>query len=143
MPNKKKKDTSSSSSSSSIKKEEDDRRTALRVHEWVQDWNGTQYNKLVLGALCVGCIVRVIVGFEKKRGWEKIYFQITKIKDGSVWGIAQDTYRSDDYIGLPSGSSFSFRLDDIIEIPLAWQPTRRIQKELESYLIVTPTPPPT
>eukprot|EP01113_Clastostelium_recurvatum_P039668 TRINITY_DN6074_c0_g1_i2.p1 TRINITY_DN6074_c0_g1~~TRINITY_DN6074_c0_g1_i2.p1 ORF type:complete len:120 (+),score=8.48 TRINITY_DN6074_c0_g1_i2:100-459(+) len=92
--------------------------------------------------LCVGCIVRIVVGLEKKRGWEKIYFQITKIKDGSVWGIAQDTYRSDDYI-LPYGASFSFRLNDILEIPLAWQPTRRIQKELESYLIVTPTPPPT
>lgn len=39
----------------------------------------------------------------------------------------------DDYIGLETGTIFPFRFNNIIEIPISWQP-KKIQKKLTPYL---------
>ncbi|KAI5363833.1 hypothetical protein Slin14017_G057970 [Septoria linicola] len=75
-------------------------------------------------ALIPGCEVRVLIGNMEKGGWEAIYFIITKIKNGTHWGITQPRYRFDDYIGLANGETMTFRREHILEIPLrkSWQP---------------------
>ena len=55
------------------------------------------------------------------------------MKDGTFWGIAQDTYRLDDYAGLHSGDQMTFRKEHINEIPISWQP-KRFQKAVANVV---------
>lgn len=89
------------------------------------DWSYNSLRSAYIDALTVGCVVRVCVGSTEKGGWEKIYFEITKIKDGTYWGTSKDTYRmEDEELGLRNGEEFSFRKQHIMEIPQEkwWQP---------------------
>lgn len=96
------------------------------VMDEATDWNGAIISRQMINYLTVGCIVRVVVS-NSHQGSEALYFEITKIKDGTFWGIAQGTYRLEDYVGLPDGNQFTFRKKHINEIPLSWQP-KRFQK---------------
>jgi hypothetical protein len=87
----------------------------------VTDWSGALLNKDVYKYLGPGCIVRVSVD-NANGAAECLYFEITKVKDGTYWGTCQDTYRMDDTVGLATGKSFSFRKEHIQEVPLDWQP---------------------
>jgi len=89
----------------------------------VTDWSGALLNKEVYKYLGPGCIVRVTVNNPNTESWECLYFEITKVKDGTYWGTCQDTYRTDDAIGLPTGKTFSFRKEHIQEVPIDWQPS--------------------
>eukprot|EP01112_Ceratiomyxa_fruticulosa_P021928 TRINITY_DN7887_c0_g1_i1.p1 TRINITY_DN7887_c0_g1~~TRINITY_DN7887_c0_g1_i1.p1 ORF type:complete len:130 (-),score=23.44 TRINITY_DN7887_c0_g1_i1:134-523(-) len=97
------------------------------------DWSGVGLFKDALHELQVGCIVRVVIKNQADDASEAIYFEIEKIKDGTVWGKTMDTYRFGDYVGLQTGDVFPFRLNTIIEIPIDWQP-KNIQKKLGQYL---------
>lgn len=99
----------------------------------VTDWSGRLLNKRVLDLLVPGCIVRIVVTNLKQGGGEALYVRITKIKDGSLWGVIQDTYRMFDYVGLPTGKEFTFRFSAISEVPLNWQP-KRIRNKMEIFL---------
>lgn len=93
------------------------------------DWSGQVLPRQMTRHLFPGCIVRIAVSNDTSRS-EVIYFEIVKIKDGTFWGIAQDTYRITDWIGLADGAQMSFRKEHINEIPLSWQP-KRYQKAIE------------
>lgn len=111
------------------------KRHILIKSDKVTDWSGQIYSKLVLRLIQPGFIVRIMIENTMESGnWEKVYMQVTKVKDGSLWGTIQDTYRMADCIGLPNGSDFSCRVDDVIEIPLTWQP-KSIHRELRRLLI--------
>lgn len=63
----------------------------------VTDWHGRILSKRTLNILRPGCIVRVIVDATvAPPGWwrlgESLYFEIVKIKDGTLWGVCLDTY---------------------------------------------------
>ena len=63
------------------------------------------------------------------------YLKITKIKDGTVWGEVQDTYRMQE-TGYPkeTGETMTARFNEIIEIPISWQP-KRLQKKMEAFRV--------
>ena len=84
-------------------------------------WDGRIISPQMARYLTVGCIVRVVVSNVNGVS-EAIYFQITKLKNGTIWGCVQDTYRLRDFVRLPNGSSMSFKKVHINEIPLEWQP---------------------
>ena len=86
------------------------------------DWSGIILPSQTVRYLFPSCIVRVVVQNPKDESAEAVYFEITKIKDGTFWGIAQDTYRLSDYIGLNDGQQTTFRKEHINEIPIKWQP---------------------
>ncbi|MCJ1279757.1 hypothetical protein MMC21_007581 [Puttea exsequens] len=86
----------------------------------ITDWDGRIISRQMVRYLSTGCIVRLII--RSDQGAEAIYFEITKIKDGTFWGVAQDTYRFDDIVGLPNGHQMTFKKQHINEIPLLWQP---------------------
>lgn len=90
----------------------------------VIDWSGQIISKQAIKLLSVGCVVRVNITNLKSGVGEAIYFTITKIKDGTFWGKARDTYRLDDYVGLDTDEQFTFRAHQISEIPIEWQPAR-------------------
>ena len=84
------------------------------------------------------CVVRIIVQNNETEGAEALYFKITKIKDGTFWGEAMDTYRLGTFgdasleklrpIGLKEGEQFTWRREHINEIPLEdWQPKRYLK----------------
>ena len=79
------------------------------------------------------CIVRVCVDNHENGGWEAIYFEITKIKDGTFWGNARGTYRLFDVVGMKDGQQMTFRREHINEIPLDWQP-RRYRKAVKGLM---------
>lgn len=99
----------------------------------VTDWSGQLLNKRAFKIIRVGCYVRVCVNNTKNNSSEAIYFKIIKIKDGTLWGITQNTYRMKDMIGLENDSVYKFRFNEISEIPINWQP-RAIRKKLKSLL---------
>lgn len=80
------------------------------------DWSGISltHKKEVLRSLYPTCIVRAVIANEKNGASEAIYFEITKIKDGTCWGKVMDTYRFDDYVGLEDGRIFSFPLKAVV-----------------------------
>lgn len=92
------------------------------------DWTGQILPRQMIDYITVGCIVRVVVK-NREGAAEAIYFEITKIKDGTFWGIAQDIYRLWDSIGLANGEQMTFRKEHVNEIPLDWQP-KRFQKDV-------------
>lgn len=87
------------------------------------NWSGQIISKEMIRHLTVGCIVRVVVR-NVNGSAEAIYFDITKIKDGTFWGLVRDTHRMDDYVGLADGGKMTFSRKDINEIPIEWQPKR-------------------
>jgi len=103
---------------------------------FLTDWNGQSIFKHALDKLQPGCIVRCVIGNESQKSlsWEAVYFEIIKIKDGTFWGKTLDTYRLDDYIGLPVDKIFTFRKNHIMEIPITWQPSY-IRRRLSKYLV--------
>ncbi|CAD6581746.1 MAG: hypothetical protein ASARMPRED_000693 [Alectoria sarmentosa] len=86
------------------------------------DWRGIILPSQTVRHLFPSCIVRVIIKNPNDNSAEAIYFEITQIKDGTFWGIAQDTYRLSDWIGLKGGQQMTFRKENINEIPIDWQP---------------------
>lgn len=92
-----------------------------RMHD-VTDWSGIVLRKRVVTYLRPGCIVRVIVQNTKKDTTECLYFKIVKMKDGTFWGECKATYRQDDWVDLADGKVFTFRSENISEIPISWQP---------------------
>ena len=96
------------------------------------DWSGHVIPRQMAKYLSVDCIARVVIQTPNKCA-EAIYFKITKVKDGTFWGIAQDTYRLGDFIGLATGSQMTFRKEHINEIPVDWQP-KRFQKAVAHLL---------
>lgn len=98
------------------------------------DWSGRILPRQMTQYLFPSCIVRVVIRNPTSGSSEAIYFQITKMKDGTFWGIAHDTYRLVDWVGLPSGEQMTFRKEHINEIPLSWQP-KRYQKEVEHLTV--------
>lgn len=94
------------------------------------DWSGHLLPQQMIGHLYPSCWVRLCLRNNKTGGSEAVYFEITKIKDGTFWGIAQDTYRMNDWIGLEAGAQMTFRREHINEIPLDWQP-RRFRKAIK------------
>lgn len=88
------------------------------------DWSGEILPRQMARHLIPGCTVRVVINNPTTDSGEAIYFRIAKMKDGTFWGIAQDTYRLSDWVGLGDGEQMTFRREHINEIPLDWQPKR-------------------
>lgn len=99
----------------------------------VYDWYRTPISKHALDKLQPGCIVRCIIDTNSSN-WEALYFEIVKIKDGTFWGKTLNTYRMDDYVGLPTDTIFTFRKNHIVEIPITWQP-KYMRKILSKYIV--------
>jgi len=99
------------------------------VMDEATDWSGQILPRQMAHYLFPSCIVRVVIHNSTSDCGEAIYFRITKIKDGTFWSIAQDTYRLEDWVGFSSGEQMTFRKEHINEIPLSWQP-KRYQKEV-------------
>ena len=98
------------------------------VMDEATDWSGEIISRQMVRYLVPGCIVRAVIqNHEAMPTAEAIYFRITKIKDGTFWGDAQDTYRLWDAVGLQEGKQMTFRKEHINEIPIDWQP-KRFQK---------------
>ena len=98
------------------------------VMDEATDWSGEIISRQMSRYLFPGCVVRAVIK-NQSGGAEAIYFRITKIKDGTFWGVAQDTYRLWDFVGLPDGAQMTFRREHINEIPFDWQP-KRFQREV-------------
>ena len=94
------------------------------VMDVATDWSGHLLPQQMIRHLFPSCYVRLCVRNNETKSTEAIYFEITKIKDGTFWGVAQDTYRWEDWIGLKGGDQMTFRREHINEIPLDWQPKR-------------------
>ena len=63
------------------------------------------------------------------------YFEIVKIKDGTFWGKAQDTYGSLTIFGvLKEGDIFPFRKANIIEIPIDWRQNKKRRSIMKQYI---------
>ena len=100
------------------------------------DWEGHFIPKAMIDHLFPTCVVRVVIQDDETEAGEAIYFEITKIKDGTFWGTARDTYRCNtiglqNSITLKEGDQFTWRREHINEIPLntwhPWQPKRYIK----------------
>jgi hypothetical protein len=102
------------------------------------DWSGHILPRQMANYLCIDCIVRVVIQNPNECS-EAIYFKITKIKDGTYWGIARDIHRLSDQVGLPDGTQMTFRRRAINEIPLDWQPkcfqkaVARLERQIKPY----------
>lgn len=96
----------------------------------VYDWYGTKLSDDELNKLRVGdCVRLILMDKEPDDGWEKIYFEITKISYYSKGGVntprtfhgkAMDTYRyypHGDERYVKTGDVITFQRDNIIEIP--------------------------
>ncbi|KAI9803232.1 MAG: hypothetical protein M1825_002023 [Sarcosagium campestre] len=92
------------------------------VWDEARDWSGGVLPRGMTKYLTPGCIVRVVIQNNDRATGEAIYFKITKVKDGTFWGTAQDTYRLFDTVGMREGEEMTFRREQINEIPLNWQP---------------------
>lgn len=105
----------------------------------ITDWSGQILRKGVLKLLEVSCIVRCLTylydndGQFVAAGGE--YYKITKIKDGTIWGTSQGLYRCCDFF-YPTikGKEYSFRFNNISEVPIMWQP-KRLRRKMKKYLV--------
>lgn len=104
------------------------RRLVPSVQVKPKDWGGEFMPKAATELLYPTCIVRVCVDDTVTGAGEAIYFEITKIKDGTFWGKALDTYRLFEIVPLHEGDQFTWRAEHINEIPLnvyfRWQPKK-------------------
>jgi len=113
----------------------------------VTDWSGLLLNKRVLGLLQPGCIVRVLCDYSNDGIRESSpyfgtstgssrYYKITKIKDGTIWGVCLSRYHTGkeetDEKGNRTGDIFAFRFNNISEVPIDWQP-KSIRKRMKQY----------
>merc|ERR1712130_603945 len=104
----------------------------------VTDWNGRVLRKGIFDVLKVGDWVRVpfsdITEDGKIGAVAAPYFEITKIKDGTFWGKATDTYNTliFFYDTLEEGQVLTFRAKNISEIPVTWQ-SKRQQRRMEKF----------
>lgn len=102
----------------------------------VQDWHGETLRKGVLKVLGVGDVVRVNVqslkdGKDVDGGAP--YFEIVKIKHGTFWGRAENTYGTLHWMrSLDEGTIFPFRATNIIEVPITWQ-SKKQQKRMVPF----------
>ena len=94
------------------------------VSDEATDWSGQILPRQMAQHLFPGCCVRVVIQNPETEACEAIYFDITKIKDGTFWGTALDTYRLMHFVDVPTGQQMTFRKEHINEIPLDWQPNR-------------------
>ena len=97
------------------------------VMDAATDWSGQILPRRMVQYLFPGCVVRVVIKNNTTECSEAIYFELTKIKDGTFWGTAYDTYRMQNCVDLATGDQMTFRKEHINEIPLDWQP-KRFQK---------------
>ena len=65
----------------------------------LSDWDGSPLSPKLIAALTLGCVVRIFVENSQTRCGEAIYCEISKIKDGTFWGVVRDTYRLSNWIG--------------------------------------------
>jgi hypothetical protein len=84
------------------------------------DWNGNILSKRILKFLDVGCTVRVQVS--QNRNTDTLYFKIIKKKDGTFWGKVNEIYPRYNPIDLYHDDTFTFRKENINEVPIIWQP---------------------
>ena len=94
------------------------------VMDEATDWSGRIVTRQMSQYLFPDCIVRIVIKNHDNEVAEAIYFRLTKIKDGTFWGTAQDTYRLWDAVGFTDGQQMTFRREHINEIPIDWQPKR-------------------
>jgi hypothetical protein len=101
----------------------------------ITDWSGSDLvpASRYVSLLFPSCIVRLVIRNPATGTSEAVYFEITRIKDGTFWGEALDTYRLDNFVGggmaLGARRGMSWRREHINEIPLDWQP-RRFRKSV-------------
>ena len=101
----------------------------------VTDWSGRILSKRVFNCLKIGDIVRVHIDDIQDLSSMAPYFKIVKIKDGTFWGIALNTYNTLDWMkGINEGDTVPFRKQNIIEIPITWQ-SKTQQRKLERYVL--------
>ena len=99
----------------------------------VTDWSGHLLSKKAVNCLRVGDIVRVQVDDVKCGSTMAPYFDIVKVKDGTLWGKARNCYGTLDWMeGLHEGDIFPFRKHHVIEIPITWQ-SKKQQRKLEQF----------
>ena len=89
----------------------------------VTDWSGEVLRKEILESIGIGCKVRVCITNVEKNSAEAVYLKVTKVKDGTIWGTVEPTYRmGTDSIDVEDGKTFSVRRNEISEVPIDWQP---------------------
>lgn len=91
----------------------------------IVDWNGDILSKRIIKYLNIGCTVRVQVENlqQQYNGRATLYFKIIKIKDGTFWGKLNDIYGHCEQIqGINHDDIFTFRKENINEVPIFWQP---------------------
>ena len=104
-------------------------------HGDVTDWSGRLLSKRVFGCLKIGDIVRVHIDDIKGGSSIAPYFKIVKMKDGTFWGSALNTYNTLDWMeGINEGDIVPFRRQNIIEIPITWQ-SKNQQRKLEQFVL--------
>jgi hypothetical protein len=96
----------------------------LVVMHAATNWSGQIISRQTAQHLFPSCVVRLVIRNTTDNSSEAIYFEITKVKDGTFWGVAKDTYRQDDVVGIKDGEQMTFRREHINEIPMQWQPKR-------------------
>jgi hypothetical protein len=114
----------------------------------ITDWHGVFLDKKALKLLQPGLVVRVLCDYAENKGirkpWGNLgklvgsssYYQITKIKDGTLWGTCLKYYKTwpdeCDEKGCRTGDTLAFRFNNISELPLHWYP-KRIRNEMNKY----------
>lgn len=84
------------------------------------DWNGTILSKKILKYLAPGCLVRIGITDGEKS--EMLYFKIIKQKDGTFWGSMVDNCHRFTPLDIIEDQIFTFRAENINEIPIGHQP---------------------
>jgi len=92
--------------------------------DYPNTWFGQPLPRPISAHLFPSCIVRLCIHNTASDITEAIYFEITKIKDGTFWGVALDIYRTGDWVGMQYGTQMTWRKEHINEVPLQWQPKR-------------------
>jgi hypothetical protein len=112
----------------------------------VTDWDGTILSKKALRLLEPGCVVRMLSKYHPDKGIREecefgkncgssSYYEIVKIKDGTLWGKVDDVYRICNCKRCDEkmpGEIMTFRFNEISEMPISWQP-RSIRKKMKQY----------
>ena len=100
----------------------------------VTDWSGQLLSKKTLDYLKIGDIVRVQIDNILDGSSFAPYFNIVKIKDGTLWGKARNNYGTLNWMeDLNEGDIFPFRKHHVIEIPITWQ-SKKQQRQLEQFV---------
>lgn len=101
----------------------------------VTDWTGQTLSKRARHLVQPGCIVRACISNCSTHNGEGLYLEVTKVKDGTVWGKVMGIYRMDtNSVGIATGSQYAVRVSQISEIPIMWQP-RPWQRKFKRFLV--------